>query len=275
MKEVAVDKNFNRLIVTSIGNIYGEKMGEKVKNYTETLNKKNKQRNKIYAYERKLRDETKKSEEKIKRDQAKADRIRKHNLGKKKYNQNKFAMRADIESYLNQSINDFLRKEKPDRVILEDLTFQTKDKNKYPPQTNRQLKTWMKGLLQERFEYKLVIEGIGEAAINPAYTSQTCNRCKHLGVRRGSRFYCQNPFCKHYWIPEGVDADLNAALNILDRYYDSEISLYTPYRRVKEILLLRMQDSTGNSLQFEDTESSAGASQTREMIIVGDKSEVS
>ena len=36
-----------------------------------------------------------------------------------------------------------------------------------------------------------------------------------------------------------LDADINAAINILARLYDSEINLYTPAEKVKEILTRR------------------------------------
>lgn len=36
-----------------------------------------------------------------------------------------------------------------------------------------------------------------------------------------------------------LDADINAAINILARLYDSEINLYTPAEKVKEILTKR------------------------------------
>jgi len=54
----------------------------------------------------------------------------------------------------------------------------------------------------------------------------------HRDNRQGERFICIKCGFKE-------DADVNGALNILSRKYDQEISLYTPYKQVKEILLKR------------------------------------
>ena len=43
----------------------------------------------------------------------------------------------------------------------------------------------------------------------PAYTSQMCHACLHLGSRQNKRFVCTNPACG--WCG---DADWNAAKNL-------------------------------------------------------------
>jgi hypothetical protein len=45
--------------------------------------------------------------------------------------------------------------------------------------------------------------------VPPAYTSQMCHRCFHLGSRQGKKFRCLNPTCGWHG-----DADLNGAKNI-------------------------------------------------------------
>jgi putative transposase len=51
--------------------------------------------------------------------------------------------------------------------------------------------------------------------VNPAYTSQTCHACGERGTRPDqATFRCMNPEC---WVSE-YQADMNAALNIADRY---------------------------------------------------------
>jgi len=72
--------------------------------------------------------------------------------------------------------------------------------------------------------------------INPAFTSQTCSLCGQFGVRKGDKFYCENH--------KVADADYNASINILNRFFDKEITLFTPYKKVKKILLKRLADST-------------------------------
>ena len=67
--------------------------------------------------------------------------------------------------------------------------------------------------------------------INPAYTSQICHKCGHFGIRKNKVFIC--PDCAE------IDADINAAHNIKDRFDDKEITLYTSHKKVKEILINR------------------------------------
>ncbi|MCI1659357.1 MAG: transposase, partial [Lactobacillus delbrueckii] len=40
-----------------------------------------------------------------------------------------------------------------------------------------------------------------------------------------------------------IDANIAAAKNILSRLTDEEITLYTPYKRVKEILASRIKEA--------------------------------
>jgi len=46
--------------------------------------------------------------------------------------------------------------------------------------------------------------------VNPRYTSQTCNSCKHIGKRTNKVFKCVNTNCE----VDTIDADFNAAQNI-------------------------------------------------------------
>ena len=91
------------------------------------------------------------------------------------------------------------------------------------------------GYIKERLEYKCDYNSIKYTYINPAYTSKMCNICGQFGIRNGDVFTC--PKCGK------VHADSNASKNILNRKYDKEISLYTPYSKVKEILEGRVRVS--------------------------------
>jgi transposase len=55
-------------------------------------------------------------------------------------------------------------------------------------------------------EYKGIKEGVKVIAVNPAYTSQTCNCCLHIGIRTDKKFKCSNKICG--WIG---DADENGS----------------------------------------------------------------
>ena len=224
----AIDKGFRDLIATSDNSnnpFYGEDLSDKLVNLSDKLNEKNKRRNKIRAVAEKHR---KKGFFK------KANKIKVHNLGKKKYNNKKRKIKSGIKSFINHSINNFIEEEKPKTVVVEDLTFQGK-KHK-TKKVNRWLNSWIKGYIQKRLIYKFLVNSIVLALINPAYTSKVCSHCGHFGNRNGANFKC--PACTL-----SINADSNAANNILKRYYDSKISLSTPYKKVKEILLSRLLES--------------------------------
>lgn len=78
------------------------------------------------------------------------------------------------------------------------------------------LNQWPFSQLQEFAAYKAAAKGIRVIMVNPAYTSQRCNRCGYVdkGNRDRARFDCLR--CGH-----SDDADHNAALNIRDRAIQS------------------------------------------------------
>ena len=74
------------------------------------------------------------------------------------------------------------------------------------------LNQWPFSQLQEFTAYKAAAKGIRVVMVDPAYTSQRCNRCGYVDKRNRdrARFDCLR--CGH-----SDDADHNAALNIRDR----------------------------------------------------------
>lgn len=78
------------------------------------------------------------------------------------------------------------------------------------------LDQWPFSQLQEFTAYKAAAKGIRVIMVDPAYTSQRCNRCGYVdkGNRDRARFDCLR--CGH-----SDDADHNAALNIRDRAIQS------------------------------------------------------
>jgi transposase len=69
--------------------------------------------------------------------------------------------------------------------------------------------------------------------VNAAYTSQTCSQCGCLGKRAGNNFHCTSG-CGAV-----MQADHNAAVNVLARLYDKELHRWLAPARVKQILLER------------------------------------
>lgn len=69
------------------------------------------------------------------------------------------------------------------------------------------LNRWNFGQLRAFLTYKCALSGVQLVVVEPAYTSQTCSHCRHLGIRNGKSFKCTN--CGN-----DMDADINAARNI-------------------------------------------------------------
>lgn len=73
----------------------------------------------------------------------------------------------------------------------------------------RRSNSWAFYQLRTFLEYKGVKDGVEVIAVNPAYTSQTCHCCLHIGLRSNKSFKCTNSRCG--WIG---DADSNGSLMI-------------------------------------------------------------
>jgi len=120
-------------------------------------------------------------------------------------------------------------------VVCEDLTSPIPDKGKYGPNQSRRLSGWVKGTMAVAIETVVQRRGSTLLKVSAAYTSQMDSRYGALlGQRHGDTFYCFDRVV--------LDADTNAARNILARQGDKEISLFTPYKQVKAILLQRTAD---------------------------------
>jgi IS605 OrfB family transposase len=94
-------------------------------------------------------------------------------------------------------------------VAIEDLTgIRERTNSKLRNKTERRRSnSWSFYQLRTFLEYKGVQSGVEVIAVPPAYTSQTCHQCLHIGLRSGKVFKCGN--CSWHG-----DADLNGAINI-------------------------------------------------------------
>ncbi len=88
--------------------------------------------------------------------------------------------------------------------------------------------------------------GSAVVLVNAAWTSQVDSRNGFLiGERKGDRFYCFDGAV--------LDADQNAARTVKARLSDPEIDLWTPYQRVKSILLERTERAVRMGLLILDS----------------------
>lgn len=93
-------------------------------------------------------------------------------------------------------------------IALEDLEGIRERTNTRLRRSQRGLhNTWAFYQLRAFVEYKARRAGVEVILVPPAYTSQMCSCCYHLGTRSGERFECSN-------CGTAMDADLNGALNI-------------------------------------------------------------
>ena len=215
---IGIDKGYNDLLVTSTGNIYGEKSSNIVKIKSDYITDKYRKRNKTFQIAKLYKE---------KGELKKYNNIINNNLGNKKIKKEKNKLREIEKSNINYSINQMLLHEKPAQLILENLNFTSKNKG-FGKKINRYLSSWTKGYLQDRLEYKTKQNDIEIKLVNPAYTSQVCSICMSFGKRNGADFTCESHGT--------VNADINASKNVLIRGFTGLITLYTPYKSVKNIL---------------------------------------
>ena len=98
-------------------------------------------------------------------------------------------------------------------IVLEDLS-DIRESIEYGSWMNRRLHTWAFGRLTRRIEEKAREDGIPVQFVSPAYTSQICHACGHIGTRPSqAEFRCSNSEC---WVTE-YQADINASANIAAR----------------------------------------------------------
>jgi putative transposase len=91
-------------------------------------------------------------------------------------------------------------------VAIENLTGIRERTNTQPRSKveRRRSNSWSFYQLRYFLEYKGTKEGVEVIAVPPAYTSQTCHQCLHIGLRSDKHFKCGN--CEWHG-----DADLNGA----------------------------------------------------------------
>ena len=243
---IGVDKGYTEVFTDSTGERHGNDFGKLLTKKSDFLKEKYKNRNKLYAIMKKAKESG---------NFKKANNIKKNNLGNKKLNKQKEKANIELKEIIYKAAKTLAQKAKI--IAIEDLTFKTKS-TKFK-NVNRRLSSWIKSTIDEAISKYCFIYGTKLVYVNAAYTSQGDSRynCALVGKRIGNSFIGFDEVV--------LDADINAALNILARLYDQEISLYTPPEKVKEILIkranavfsglvetaqLRLQPETSTNLSF-------------------------
>lgn len=219
-RALGIDKGYTEAFTDSDGQHHGASFGRVMTEYSDKVSATGKQRNKLHALEKKHREAGR---------ILKADRIRKHNLGRKKIDARKNATQKRLRTIAYQAAHSVV--DKAAVVASEDLTAAIAAKLQWK-RFNRRMSAWAKGVLAEALDSVCEQRNAKHVLVNGAYTSQMDSTNGLLeGKREGDKFYRANG--------DVLQADHNAALNVLARLSDSEISRYTPYKEVRQILLAR------------------------------------
>ena len=217
---LGIDKGYTEAFTDSDGDHHGESFGKVMTEYSDKVAATGKQRNKLHALEKKHREAGR---------TAKADRIKKHNLGRMKIDARKETTQKRLRTIAYQSVHSIV--DKAAIIASEDLTAVIESKHQWK-RFNRRMSAWAKGVLAEALDSVCEQRNAKHLLVNGAYTSQMDSTNGLLeGKREGDKFYRANG--------DVLQADHNAALNVLARLNDSEITRFTPYKEVRLILLAR------------------------------------
>ena len=224
---LGLDVGITDLITLSNGSIYGANSAELF--YTLSDNLVNKNRSRLFSYKRQLEERILTEQEEPEKAilEQKLKNLENNNLGSKKRTAKISKYKSRIVSHINCELNKMVKEEDIEEIVLEDLNWISKKKKNVSRKQQNRFSTWSKGVLLERLSVKLAENGIKETIVNPAYTSQVCCKCNHLGSRNGKVFKCLN--CNL-----NIDADFNASINTKKRKFISEINIDTPYKEVKK-----------------------------------------
>ena len=224
---LGLDVGITDLITLSNGSIYGANSAELF--YTLSDNLVNKNRSRLFSYKRQLEERILTENDPSKKSilELKLKNLENNNLGSKKRISKISKYKSRIVSHINCELNKMVKEEDIEEIVREDLNWISKKKKNVSRKQQNRFSTWSKGVLLERLSVKLAENGIKETIVNPAYTSQVCCKCNHLGSRNGKVFKCLN--CNL-----NIDADFNASINTKKRKFINEINIDTPYKEVKK-----------------------------------------
>ena len=212
---VGVDKGYTEALTDSDGNHHGASLGRLLTVESDRLKERNRRRAKL----RSIANSTS--------ERAKGDRIRKYNLGTVKRDRQAAKHQAQVRTEIFTAVHRVI--DKAAVVVAEDLTKSFGGRKPLGKNTNRRLAGWTRGVTAEALKNVSDRRGSTLVHVNAAYTSQACHQCGAFGRRAGDRLHCTR--CGVVW-----HADVNAAINVLQRHGDPDIILHTPYRVVKRIL---------------------------------------
>jgi hypothetical protein len=164
-----------------------------------------------------------------------AKHIRRNNLGSKRKDTELRRARAEVSNINGRAARELVGAYPEVGTFYEEkLNFKSINKQHKPKDVNRFLNAWAKKDLSKKLELHISASGARRQFVNAAYTSQECPACHwtYSGNRSGNSFVCLH--CKYTG-----HADSVASSNVRARGIDGDITLFTPIKKVKEILAQR------------------------------------
>ncbi|MFI0467991.1 zinc ribbon domain-containing protein [Saccharopolyspora sp. 5N102] len=220
-REIGVDKGYTEVLTDSDGQHHGTELGVLMTSESDYRKVKNVRRAKIRSVAEKAREAG---------DHAKADRIVSNNLGTVKRYRRSSRWQQTVRTTTFRAVHAVV--DKAALIAAEDLTKTFTARNKRGRNVNRRLAAWTKGITAEALASVSERRGSALTLVNAAYTSQVAPCCDALGRRSGDRLHCTR--CGVVW-----QADHAAAINVLHRVGDPDITQHTPHQRVKSIVQQR------------------------------------
>ncbi|NMG06152.1 zinc ribbon domain-containing protein [Brasilonema sp. UFV-L1] len=218
--EVGIDKGYTEAFIDSQGTEHGPGLGKLLTQKSNRITNKNRNRGKLFALSRNLKQH----------DPAKSARILKNNLTRKtenkRYNKDQSAI-ASLIGFASKSLFE----EKFLKIYAEDLTQPIKNKRQSKAMSGK-LNSWVKGYLRDSLEKWASWSNSTITEVAASYTSQVDSVTGTLLGKRDS-----DTFTRFTGVV--LQADLNAALNILARGTDKEINRYMKADEIQAVLLRR------------------------------------
>lgn len=245
-RKLGVDKGYTEVLTDSDRRHYGTGFGAILTAHSDKIKQRNARRAKLRSIANNAA---------AKGNHAKAERIRRNNLGTVKRTRQDRAVKTIIRDVVYTAVNRVV--DDAAVIIAEDLTRTIRGESK-GRNMNRRLAMWTKGVIAQALEDVSKRRGSSLRLVNAAYTSQVIPGTSTLGRRVGDRLHCPHK--------GGVvwHADHAAAVNILERDGDTEISLYTPHARVRQLLQER---DDRQRLRLPSQDSSSGGCRCGERIV--------
>ena len=236
---IGVDKGYREALTDSDGEHHGASLGGLLRAESDARNEKGRRRARLRSIANRAAGCG---------NQAKADRIHRSSLGTLKRERRSGRCRARVRTEIFGAVHRVV--DKAAVVVAEDLTKTFAGRKPLGKKMNRRLAAWTKGVTADALKNVSERRGSALVHVNCAYTSQVDHRTGLFGVRNGEKLYCPS---------DGVvlHADVNAAINVLHRHGDPDITLRTPHKRVKQILQERA-DRHRIRLPIQDSSRSRG-----------------